>query len=283
MNQQNVDFLKDRLFFLGFGDKLNAELEKKIEAKAEKFTLPIQGEFGKEDQKKTIDYSLDFTKSKKEDMYFLNNYTATLKNEDPTKEKSQKFYLNKGSGVTAKEAFNLLEGRAVFKNNLEKKPKEGAEPGQKPEKYEAWIQLNLGQKEDNGNFKQQQYHQKWNYDLEKSLAKHPIKELTDSNQKPDLLKSLQKGNLQQVTFIQENKEAKWFVEANPKDRNVNVYDENMRKQFQGIRQGKSEGKSEDQSQAVDGEKQKQKESMKSALKSEDEPGKKAKKRKGMAV
>ena len=283
MNQQNVDFLKDRVFFLGFGDKLHSELEKKIESKAEKFTLPIQGEFGKDDQKKVIDYSLDFTKSKKEDMYFLNNYTATLKNDDPSKEKSQKFFLNKGSGVTAKEAFNLLEGRAVFKNNLEKKPKEGADPGEKPEKYEAWLQLNFSQKEDKGNFKTQQYHQKWNYDLEKNLAKHPIKEFMDVNQKSDLLKNLRKGNLEPVTFVLENREAKWFVEANPKDRNVNVYDENMRKQFQGIRQGKSEGKSESQSQSTEGEKQNQKESMKSALKSEDEPGQKQKKKKGMSV
>lgn len=276
MNRQNLDFLKDRLFFLGFGDKLNSELEKKIEGKAEKFTLPIQGEFGKDDQKKTIDYSLDFTKSKKEDMYFLNNYTATLKNEDPAKEKSHKFYLNNGSGVTAKEAFNMLEGRAVHKKNLENRD------GQK---YEAWLQLNFDQKDDKGNFKQQQYHQKWNYDLERNLSRHPIKELKDTNPKSDLIKSLQKGNLQQVTFLLENREAKWFVEANPKERNVNVFDENMRKQFQGIRQAKSEGKSETQSQAVgpEGEKKNQKESMKSALKSEDEPGQKTRKKKGMAV
>jgi len=231
MNQQNADFLKDRLFFLGFGDKLNKELERKIEAKQDKFTLNITAEFGKEASKKDIDYAIDVTKSKKEDMYFLNSYTATLKNDEPEKERTQKFYLNNGSGVTAKEAFNLLEGRAVYKKNLENRD---------GEKYEAWLQLNLAQKDDNGNFKQQQYHQKWNYDLERSLHKHPIKELSDATQTSELLKSLQKGNLQQVSYTVDNREAKWFVEANPRERNVNVYDENMRKQFQGIKEYKGE-------------------------------------------
>jgi hypothetical protein len=118
MNKENVDFLKERMFFLGFGDKLHNELEKKISQQPEKFNLSMQGEFQKGQQKSVVDYNIDFSKSKQSDKYFANNYTATLKNEDPAKEVSQKFYLNNGSGVTAKEAFNLLEGRAVHKTNL---------------------------------------------------------------------------------------------------------------------------------------------------------------------
>jgi hypothetical protein len=181
--------------------------------------------------------------------------------------------LNNGSGVTAKEAFNMLEGRAVYKKNLVNK---------NDEKYSAWLQLNFSQKDDNGNFKQQQYHQNWKYDLEKNLSKHPIKELADSNQKSDLIKSLEKGNLQQVTYQTEKGEAKWYVEANPKDRNINVYDETLRKQFQGIRQAKSEGKSASQSQ-TEGENKTKKESNKASLKSDDERNQKSRKRKGLAV
>lgn len=277
MNQQNVDFLKDRLFFLGFGDNLHKDLEKKLAEKPENFKLSFQGEFGKDDSKKVVDYTLDLSKSKREDMYFLNNYTATLKNEDPDKEKTQKFFLNNGSGVTAREAFNLLEGRAVYKT-LTKKKKEDAAPGEKPEKYDVWMQLDFKNKNEYGNHKQQTYSKEWKYDLDKNLAKHPIKELTDPERKGELIKSLQKGNLQQVTFTGESGEKKMFVEANPKERNVNVYDENMRKQFQGVRQNKSESKSESQQQSQGTDKQKQE--NKNAQKSDDGP---ARKKKGMAV
>jgi hypothetical protein len=46
----------------------------------------------------------------------LNRYQATLKNEDATKEKSQTFYVTKNTGITAKEAFNLLSSRSVNKD-----------------------------------------------------------------------------------------------------------------------------------------------------------------------
>ena len=32
MNDKNTEFLKDRMFFLGFGEKINSELEKNIKA-----------------------------------------------------------------------------------------------------------------------------------------------------------------------------------------------------------------------------------------------------------
>lgn len=67
-----------------------------------------------------MDYQIDFSKSKQGDMYFVNKYQATLKNEDPGKDKSQTFYINKGNGVTAKEAYNMLDGRAVNKKLMDR-------------------------------------------------------------------------------------------------------------------------------------------------------------------
>ncbi len=228
-DQKNVDYLKERIFFLGFGDKLNADLEKNIKAQKEQFQLPMQGEFNKGDKKEVVNFALDFTKSKQNDMYFLNNYKATLKNDDPEKERSQTFYINKGNGVTAKEAYNLLEGRAVHKKLTNK----DGDP------YEAWLQLNP-KKEENGNHKVQQYHSAYGFDLQKSLDKHPLKELVNPDQKERLIKSLEKGNLQEVSYTRNDKEEKMYVEANPKDRNVILYDAQMVKQFQGIKEKKGE-------------------------------------------
>jgi hypothetical protein len=229
MNEKNTEYLKERIFFLGFGDKLNADLEKNIKSQKEQFQLPVEGEFAKGEKKDVVKFVLDFSKSKENDMYFLNNYKATLKNDDLEKERSQTFYINKGNGVTAKEAYNLLEGRAVHKKLTNK---EG-------EAYEAWIQLNP-KKEENGNHKLQQYHSAYGFDLSKSLDKHPIKELADPQQKERLIKSLEKGNLQQVTYTRNDQEEKMFLEANPKDRNVILYDQSMKKQFQGIKEHKGE-------------------------------------------
>lgn len=252
MNKENVDFLKERLFYLGFGDNLSAELEKKITDKQDKFNLSFQAEFKNGDKKSVVDYTLEVSKSKQNDMYFLNNYTATLNPDNPDKSVTHKFYLNKGSGVTAKEAFNMLEGRAVFKDKLENK--EG-------EKYKAWLQIDFNNKDDKGNFKVQQYHEAWKYDLDKNLAKQPIKELENPTQKEQLVKSLEKGNIPQVTFVKDGKEEKMFVEANPKERNLTIYDQDMHRQGQGVRRHQpqvSEGQenaranTNDQSQGVGG-------------------------------
>lgn len=229
MNENNFEYLKERVFYLGFGDKLNAELEKNIKGNHEHFQVMAQGEFTKGEAKQLVNYELDFTRSKQNDMYFLNNYKATLRNDDPEKERSQTFYINKGNGVTAKEAYNLLDGRAVHKKLTNK---EG-------EPYEAWLQLTTA-KEENGNNKVQQYHAAWGYDLKKTLEKHPIKEMADPVNADQLMKSLQKGNLAPVQYIRGEKEEKMFIEANPRERNVIVYDINMRKQFQDIKEYKEE-------------------------------------------
>lgn len=282
MNEQNKDFLKQRLFYLGFGDSLNAELEKKIHQQEPQFKLNIQGEFQSAGKKNIVEYELDFSKSKQNDMYFLNNYTAALIGDQGEKERSQKFYLNNGSGVTAKEAFNLLEGRAVFKNNLVNK---------NDEKYKAWLQLNLMETDDRGNHRVQQYHEAWRYDLEKNLNKHPIRELANTAQKEQLIKSLEKGNVEQVTFVQDDKEVKMFLEANPKDRNLIIYDENLNRQFQGIKQpgqvvkeGQAKQNEPGLVQDADGRSTDEKKTGKTeSLGKQEAPSEKTRKKRGMSV
>jgi hypothetical protein len=247
MNKENGDYLKERLFYLGFGDKLNSELEKKMNSGEERFKLPITAEFSKGDKKAIVEYSLDFSKSKQNDMYFLNSYRATLSNAEPDKEKSQTFYINKGKGVTAKEAYNMLDGRAVHKELTNR----DGEP------YSAWLQL-TGKKDDNGNEKVQQYHSAWGYNVEKSLHKHPIKELADQAGTAELVKSLEKGNLQPVTFKRDGKEEKMYVEANPKDRTVNVYNESMQKQFQGVKEHKTQSEGRENNTAQEASRKKDK-------------------------
>ena len=266
MNIKNLEFLKEGLKYLGFGDKLNNDLESKIKEQPTEFKLLLTGEFARNETKDKVSYQLDFKKSDQTDMYFLNRYQANLKNEDPTQEKTQTFYITKNSGITAKEAYNLLSGRAVNKdlNNKEGQP------------YNAWLQLDFQEKDKNDNYKVKQYHTGYGYDLEMVIAKYPIKEQLEAEQKTKLMKSLEKGNITQVTFAREGGEDKMYVAANPQYKTLDLYDSKMQKQFQGIEkkekpdQDKSEEKKETQKQDVDEE-------------GEAKKGKKSSKRKGIGV
>lgn len=104
-----------------------------------------------------------------------------------------------------------------------------------------------------------QYHAGYGYDLEMTIAKYPIREQVEADQKVTLLKSLEKGNLTQVTFVKEGKDEKMFVAANPQFKSLDLYDAKMQKQFQGIEkrekpdQDMSQDKKETQKQEVDEE------------------------------
>ena len=263
MNVKNLEFLKEGLKYLGFGEKLNVDLENKIKEQPAEFKLGMVGEFNKGDTKEKVNYSLDFRKSDQTDMYFFNRYQATLKSDDPAKDVTQTFYITKNSGITAKEAYNLLSGRAVNKdlNNKEGQP------------YNAWLQLDFQEKDKNENYKVKQYHAGYGYDLEMVVAKYPIKEQLNAEEKTKLMKSLEKGNLTQVTFAREGGEDKMYVAANPQYKNLDLYNAKMEKQFQGIE--KKEKSGEDKSKE-------KKETVKQDAEEESE-GKRKSKTKGVRV
>ncbi|GAB3921432.1 hypothetical protein [Mucilaginibacter myungsuensis] len=215
MNTQNSEFLKKNLLNLGFGEKVNAELDKKMEAKTPEFRLGLSHEFNH----KTVDYTLHFKAGDNQDMYFFNKYDAHIRHEDAAKEVSQTFFINKGNGVTAKEAFNLMEGRSVHKQltNLEN------------QKYQAWLTLDDQNLTESGNKKIKHYHENYGYDIEKVIAGKGIKELEDPKAKEDLYRSLKKGNAQQITVATGEGEKKYFIAANPQFKTVDLYDHQMKK------------------------------------------------------
>ena len=140
MNQENLKFLQDRLFYLGTEKRLHPELEKNMAEGKPEFKLSFSNHYDKD----KLSAELHFRKSDTNDMYFINKYDATL--QKPGQEaRSQTFYLDHGKGVTMKEAYNLLDGRSV---NKDLKNKEG-------EVKNAWIKLDFNSREANGNFKQE--------------------------------------------------------------------------------------------------------------------------------
>jgi hypothetical protein len=213
METKFLNYLRDDMKYLGFGDNalLNQLLEEQIERAADGFELYTDAYF---DEDTKLEAKMYFRRSDKENRYFFNKFDALLiYPEEPARNRAQTFYVFLGKGVTFKESFNLLQGRSVHKNmiNLE------------GEKYKAWIRLDFGEKDVHDNYKIKQYGLRYGYDLEKVLEKYPIRELQEEKTKAELYRSLQRGNLQTVTFDKPTKSEKMYIEANPMFKTINIY------------------------------------------------------------
>lgn len=271
MNEKNFDFLKDNVKYLGFGEKQQAELQKNLAEGKDSFQL----NFSTEINKKKFEATLQFRRSNNSDMYFLNNYRASLERSNGEKIEHT-FYLDKGRGVTSKEAYNLLDGRSVHK---ELQNKEGVA-------YKAWIQLDLSGK-DNDNFKVNQYHENYGYDLKSQLDKLPLNDMDGAEKQEALIHSLQKGNLQSVTLeMADGVEKKYFLEANPQFKTLNIYNDKMtrldKEEKQGIEQ--KEAKSESESLGNNRDKRQDKGQSKVAKATEGEkPAKKNSRKRAVGV
>jgi hypothetical protein len=234
MNQKNFEYLRDQVKFTGFGEGLENDLKQKIEEGKPEFKLQHQTQYGND----SVTATLNFSQSKQSDMYFFNSYQLSLQKENNPEKMEQTFYINKAGNITLKEAYNLMEGRAVNKDLTNK---EG-------QVYNAWIQMDFKQSDDNGNFKLKHYHQNYGYDLEAVLSKHPIKELGNDDFKASLMDSLKKGNLQSTTFQMNGTEQKQYIEANPQFKTINIYDSSM--QRVDNRQSKKERQFQGENQSV---------------------------------
>jgi hypothetical protein len=216
MNEKNHDYLKDQLKYTGFGEEAQAQLRDNLMKSQNEFSIKQVIAYGKDE----LSVSLNFKKSTNSDMYFFNSYRAELQKPGSDAKISQTFYVNnEGRNITQKEAYNLLDGRSVNKDLVNK-------DGQI---HNAWIKLDFKETTASGNYKVRQFSPQYGFDLEKSLEKFPMKELLDSKERVKLLESLERGNRQSVTFKTEDGEQKRFIEANPQFKSVTIYDENQKR------------------------------------------------------
>lgn len=237
MNNENFQYLSDNLKYMGFGENLKSELEKNLNEGKADFQLHYKAEINK----KPFEATMNFRKSDSTDMYFFNNYHASLEKSNGEKAE-QTFYLNKGKGVTGKEAFNLLDGRAVQKDLI---TKEG-------QPYKAWMQLDFENKDKNNNFEVKQFHEKYGFDLKAAVEKFPITDLKEADKEKALMQSLQKGNVQSVIMEKDGSSHKMFIEADPQYKKINLYDSNMKlvvkesiSQYQSVSQAGEKAVKED--------------------------------------
>lgn len=214
MNEKNLEYLKKNLKYLGFDPELNGELDQKILEELPEFRIWYRKSYGMD----LMVAELHFRRSEQSGRYFLNKYGASLQNEsDPGRSRSQVFYVDRENRFTLKEAYNLLSGRAVFKNlvNREAMP------------YNAWVQLDFQDPGPQQRYRLKLFHTNYGFDLERVLKDYPIRELQEEQDKARLIRSLEKGNLQSVVLERNGRMDRAFIEANPQFKTINLFDQHL--------------------------------------------------------
>ena len=149
-----------------------------------------------------------------ETLYRLSKYEAVLTDCcSANPEIRQHFYNIHCNIVTLREAFNLMQGRYV-KTSLYTAPDSS---------YDAWMKLNLKERDGQGNYKVETYRSRPSFNLPKLLALYPIAELDEPGFDAFLTKSLEQGNSEIVTFRLKQKTEKMVVAANPFNQTLSIY------------------------------------------------------------
>ena len=218
-----LNYLKNQVKYLGMGEseKLHKDLENAILSPDK--NVDVKVEYNNPDKLmkgNTISFDLHIGKGEQGGI-FLNSYTAnlTMKNGE---ERSQSFKVQKENNITAKEAINLLEGRAV-KIEHDKVDKETGEIS----RTESFIKLKLkDEKTEYGNYKYEWYNKGYGVDVDDIMKKSNLV-FADDTQRERTKKHLEKGNITEVSFVHDKKEIKGFAVLNPQYKQLNLYDNGM--------------------------------------------------------
>lgn len=204
--QQNKQSLELELKEAGFSG-LSTKLEQQIKLGQSQFSIPVSYYIN---EKERLDHQLSFSKDQT-GQYRFDGFKAKLYNETKTEDKRE-HYFGKHEGVVMNTglAYQLLQGRSI-------------------EKEGKWLQLDLNDKDAQGNYRIKEFYPAYGYDLERTLTQLPLKELLDKTTAYKLAEELKKGSRQAVSFIKDGKEQRYYIEANPQFKSVNIYDEHSRK------------------------------------------------------
>lgn len=221
MTQESYDFTKDQVKNLGFGDDIAGPLLTKMEQNLTEFTLDHTRKFGNDEMRST----LYFSKGDQKDYTFFNKYETTLKQEGK-EDLAQTFFVGPKYNYTLQERYNMMDGRAAYREQPVMRPVAGDDGVEKMkptgETYFAWRALDFKASDQYGNF-----HPKtmfWNH--EKEAVKYPIKGIDDNYDLQRLMRRLEKGNKVDVVVIKEGQEVAAKMVANPKMMRLDFYDSN---------------------------------------------------------
>lgn len=230
MAESVIGFAENQLKRLGMLMAMSPELKDKLTNS----TGVFEHSFDKKFDNDRVDVNLHFRKSSQSGLSFINKFEVSLTKEGQSAEMKQTFFVPNETKMahsdrgdirydnkyTLKESYNLLSGRPVFKNLLDR---DGVG-------YEAWVKLDSKKKLDNGNHELKLYNKNYGFSLEGVLKEYSIKELANPQYKANLIDSLHRGNLQKATFIEkEGGERQLLISPSITTGSLNIYDESKKR------------------------------------------------------
>lgn len=133
----------------------------------------------------------------------------------------QTIWVERGKGFTASQSVNLIEGRAVYREDM---LTQGGLP------YKAWMKLDLdGPRDRHMNFNMNQYHDpSYGFNLKEVLDKFSIRELENPKEREKLEAQLKNGDRPVITVEKNGEQVKLQVEAVPRYSQLNMFAANGR-------------------------------------------------------
>jgi hypothetical protein len=211
METNNQQSLFNTLVYLGFGEKLRDTLTAQMESGIPEFEIPFDASF----DSVPVSASLVFRRSLNETHYHF--YKYTLRVED----KAHPFGIYKGWGVTLKEGYNLLCGRAVYKKWR----------SADDTRVQGWVQLDLTNTV-NGAFPMITFGDDYGFNISEAIGAMNITLPSSNWDMGMLIRSLERGNLQAVTMEQHGNGKRVSICANPADRNILVLPDSKNPEFE---------------------------------------------------
>lgn len=204
--EQNSQALHQQVQRTGFSD-LSVKIDEQIRRGQQQFFIPVSYYLN---DKERIDHQLSFAKDQS-GQYHFEGYKTVLYNEAKPDEKRQQYFsMRHEYNINTTEAYNLLSGRCIQNGG-------------------TWLQLDLNDKDQHGNFRIKQFHSDYGYDLDKVLQQLPLKDLMKPTEIEKLKDALKNGQKVSVSFVKDGNEQRFYIEANPQFKSVNIYDEHSRK------------------------------------------------------
>ncbi|MGF7028544.1 hypothetical protein [Sphingobacterium sp. HSC-15S19] len=235
MNENNIEYLKKSLEYLGFGKKLNDVLENAIRKEIPTFSLgietkmrPLESKNQNAERTETLQFKINFNRSGESDQYFLNSYLVTLNKKNDPIVREQTFNLARDHRITALQAYKLLSGLSLEKEvYLKGNNDQVSQANEQGQKTPIWLKLNLDITDAYGNHPLRTFRPEYGYDLVKTLATYPIKDIESPDKLQEVLTTLRNGNYYHTEMMIGNKNVPVSIAANPQIKTLDVYDKNM--------------------------------------------------------
>lgn len=232
MDENNYEYLKKSLDYLGFGTHLNQVLAQAIDRKEISFSIGFNQRYIpaelKSDPNRGVDqmhFELRFNRSKTADTYFLNAMDAKLSRYDNSEPVQKRFELDNKNRISALQAYKLLCGQSfqkdIFVLDLDQVD------ANKNRRVSVWHKLDLKVTDKDGQHPMKLFFPEYGFNLEKTFDKYPIADLQDAEKREAAIKALLYGNLISLKMELAGKAVPVYLSADPEFKCLNVYNAEM--------------------------------------------------------